>query len=77
MEGGGAETCHITLAKRVSNSLWNKGRSRTEPLDALIKAAERRLLTHSLKPADYSDMTKNAAFTQALLSQHLTETGPS
>ena len=49
------------------------GRTHTEPQTALTEIAEHYLLTHSLDPSDYSKITRNAAFTLALLTQFLTQ----
>lgn len=53
--------------------LETSGRTHTEPLSALTELAEHYLLTHSLDPSAYSGITKNAAFTLALLSEFLAQ----
>lgn len=47
------------------------GRTRKEPMDALAKVSERYLQTKSLAPADYSELTRNAPYTLALLGLYL------
>ena len=80
-----AQTCSRTPFRvevpldmvRKNKGLWyireTSGRAHAEPLNSLTELAEHYLLTHSLDPKDYSEITKNAAFTLALLSQFLTQ----
>jgi len=67
----------MRLGKGLLYTLVTTGRSRTEPLAALTSVAERYLLTHSLDPADYREVTRNTPFTLALLSHYLAEPKPS
>ena len=67
----------MRLGKGLLFILVTTERARTEPLTALTSVAERYLLTHSLDPADYREVTSNAPLTLALLSQHLAESKPS
>ena len=67
----------IRQGKGLLYVLGTTGRTRTEPLAALTRVAKHYLLTHSLAPADYHEVTKNAPFTLALLSRHLAEPAPS
>ena len=66
----------LDMARKNKGLLYIReasGRTHTEPLSALTEIAAHYLLTLSLDPSAYFEITRNATFTLALLSQFLAQ----